>query len=308
MKKDVAIVLGGSFDLSFAIGTFLINLKKYSPNLADDIIIYHDNISEKDQKIMNDIIPVKFIKFELNEKLNNIDPFVRERFSDLIFFKYECIKLLKEYRTVIVTDFDILLLDDISEIAIPKNNDVKCKMLKDFVQIEGDDFSKDILNDTSFKYDKDMFVMGAGLIVFYDTLNNIDELYDYCLNKTMQYSRYLLLPEQAIFSLMVYDFNINPEIIDRSIYVVHPHEHSKYKDAKILHSFGEAKFWNTITNEDWNSNYNEWISLGGNKKVNKIFVSSKLRFVDILVNKISWWIPVKKWRDNFRKKFRGSKL
>ena len=161
MKKDVAIVLGGSFDLSFAIGTFLINLKKYSPNLADDIIIYHDNISEKDQKIMNDIIPVKFIKFELNEKLNNIDPFVRERFSDLIFFKYECIKLLKEYRTVIVTDFDILLLDDISEIAIPKNNDVKCKMLKDFVQIVGDDFSKDILNDTSFKYDKDMFVMGG---------------------------------------------------------------------------------------------------------------------------------------------------
>ena len=77
-------------------------------------------------------------------------------------------------------------------------------MLKDFVQIVGDDFSKDILNDTSFKYDKDMFVMGAGLIVFYDTLNNIDELYDYCLNKTMQYSRYLLLPEQAIFSLMVW--------------------------------------------------------------------------------------------------------
>ncbi|PLV64316.1 hypothetical protein [Brachyspira pilosicoli] len=42
MKKNTAIVLGGSFDLSFAIGAFLINLKKYSPNLADDIIIYHD--------------------------------------------------------------------------------------------------------------------------------------------------------------------------------------------------------------------------------------------------------------------------
>ena len=308
MKKNTAIVLGGSFDLSFAIGAFLINLKKYSPNLADDIIIYHDNISEKDQEIMNSIIPVKFIKFELNEKLNNIDTFVRERFSDLIFFKYECLKLLNEYKTVIVTDFDVLLLDDISEIAIPKNNNVKCKMLKDFIEIIGGDLSHDILNEPSFKYDKDMFVMGAGLIVFYDTIKNIDELYNYCLDKTMQYSKYLLLPEQAIFSLMLHDFNIEPEVIDRTIYVVHPREHHKYKNAKILHAFGPQKFWNSIENDSWNANYKEWIKLGGSKKRNSIFVSSKLSHRDFIINKIAWWIPIKKWRGSFRNKFRKSRF
>lgn len=73
MKKDKAIVLGATRNLAFAVGTFLIGLQKHSPDLADNVIIYHDGFSEHDKeviaKIRNNVIFKEFTLEMLQEKL-----------------------------------------------------------------------------------------------------------------------------------------------------------------------------------------------------------------------------------------------
>lgn len=304
-KKDVAIVLGSSCDMAFAIGTFLIDLKKHSPNLVDDVIIYHDGISKKDQKVMNQILPAKFIKYKLSFG-NNMNPYVQNRFSDLVFYKYECLKLLEEYKTVIATDFDIVLLDDISEIAQKTNENITCKML---INNNGlyNYFDQNVIENNDFKYDMNITTMSAGLIVFYDSLKDFNNMYNYCIENTLKFSKYLLLPEQAIFSLMINDFNIKPEKIEREIWVVHPKDINERPKAKILHALGDDKFWDRLPNEQWNENYNTWLSMGGsaNGSYKKYLKSknTKINNHNRIINKICWFIPIRKLRESFRNKF-----
>ena len=57
-------------------------------------------------------------------------------------------------------------------------------------------------------------------------------------------------------------------------------------------------------------NCNNWIKLFGiynNPSYIYIYffgIRFELRMTDEYVKKISWWIPVKKWRDSFRSKFK----
>ena len=43
-KGKSALVLGASKDKLFAVGTFLISLRKTNPNFTDDIIVFYDEI------------------------------------------------------------------------------------------------------------------------------------------------------------------------------------------------------------------------------------------------------------------------
>ena len=47
-KKNAAIVLGSTKDFFYATGPVVLNIKKFSPDLADDIVIYYDDIAERD--------------------------------------------------------------------------------------------------------------------------------------------------------------------------------------------------------------------------------------------------------------------
>lgn len=306
MKKSTAIVLGGTSNMAFAIGTFLINLKKCSPNLADDIYIYHDGIPKKDQTIMKKILSVKFFNFKLKFKVEYADEWTKNRFTDLVFYKYSCLKLLNQYKTVIATDYDVVILSDISEITIPTDKITQCKTIKtkaQFISSKGNyvaNFLSDVTKESSFNYKLD-YPMGGGLIVFYDTIKNNNEIYDYCMKKTKQYSRYLLLPEQAIFSIMLQDFSMIREEIDRSIYVVHPNEYKNYPNAKILHAYGDDKFWDRLQNDTWDKNYKEWIDMGGSsiEYCANYIENQKNEYLE-KINSIAWWIPIKSIREKFR--------
>lgn len=46
-----------------ALASVLLDLKKFSPNLVDKILVYHDGISLHDQKCINKIVPVEFAEY-----------------------------------------------------------------------------------------------------------------------------------------------------------------------------------------------------------------------------------------------------
>lgn len=305
MKKNTAIVLGATSNMSFAIGTFLINLKKYCKDFAD-VIIYHEGISKRDQRIIKKIIPVRFIKFDIDISLDNMDNYTRNRFTKLVFFKYACLKLLSQYKNVIITDYDIILLSDISDLIKTQNKDTQCKTMHsdaDFLKTvyKNGNFEEAILNEDSFYYSRDTYPMGGGLMVIYDTIKNYDEMYDYCVMKTNEYIKYLVLPEQAIMSIMLEDFKIKREEIDVSVYVVHPRDLKDCPNAKILHAYGDDKFWDRLQNDTWDKNYKEWIDMGGsNIEYCANYIENQKNEYLEKINSIAWWIPIKSIREKFR--------
>ena len=283
MKKR-ALVTGGSADQVAAIATFVINIKETNPNLADEIVIFHDGIKKSDQKRIQKIFPTRFIYYDSPFKqTDKFGAVVTEYFSLMVFCKYECLKLLSEYSAVMWSDYDVVVQDKLDELFEYNNKPLK---LMTFLSTE-----KQLYNAVS-EYDMEFLAMYAALFVFFDTLSDPEKLYSFCIEKTIQYADNLFCPEQAIFSFMLQEFKIPFDIIETDIYVVHPTNTELLNQAKILHAYGHPKFWNGLHNDMWEKYYSQWIKLGGTKhpdrqtKLDRFINRNKMRFVKYIINPI----------------------
>jgi len=257
-KKNLAIVFGITSNLTFALANVILGLKKYSPNLADEIIIYHDKIDEKDQKILNTIIPCRFIKYEFPIKdVSRFNEAYFKRFSELAYSRYECFSLLKEYRNVMWLDVDILIQKDISSLLdYAENSFGILAPLSDGSKLRGQLFNA--IDD----YDMNGKAYSSGTFIIRDNLENYENMAQWCYDKTLQYSEHLLLPDQAILNFLIQEFNIPVKEIELEKYCFHP-RNNKYREASILHTYSCQKFWNFYSIKEWNENHKEWIKMGG---------------------------------------------
>ena len=283
MKKR-ALVTGGSADQVAAIATFVINIKETNPNLADEIVIFHDGIKKSDQKIISRILPTRFIYYESPFKqTEKFGKEITEYFSLMVFCKYECLKLLSEYSAVMWSDYDVVVQDRLDQFFIQGTNSIK------MMSTEKTDRQ---LHKPQEDYDMKAPAMHAGFFVFFDSLKNNKELYSYCIEKTMQYAENLFCPEQAIFSFMLQDFKLSFDLIDNNLYLVHPKNTDLVPNAKILHAYCQPKFWNGLHNDTWEKNYSKWIKLGGSKhpdrrtNLDRFINRNKMRFVKYIINPI----------------------
>lgn len=266
--KKTALVTGGSENDIAAMACLVLNIKETNPNLVDEIVIFHDGINKKDQKLMNSIFPTRFIKYKTPFK--NIDSFDKktvEYFSSFVYCKYECLRLLDQYKTVIWTDYDVLITGDLSELTETKDCELK------LVQA-GDTFKNQFFDtfDTSLypHLDFNKEAITLPLFVLTDKIKNYMELYEYCINVTEKHGVHLKYPEQAGFQLMIEDKKINFEKIQPySVYVCHPRDIEKHPENKIQHAYCQPKFWNGLHNEKWESLYNQWIKMGGCKHMSR---------------------------------------
>lgn len=272
-KKDNAVVFGLTSNYVFAVACVMMDLKKFNSDWVDEIVILHDGISQKQQKLLNTILPCRFIEYVFPIKnVSNFNKNTLNYFSKMVFSKYECLRLLDDYHNVVWLDYDIVITQNISELVDYCKSGIK--MLLSDHKVLGQ------LHSPVQDYDMDLNGISAGTFVFQDHLKLYKEMYDFCYEKTEKYAEYLGYPEQAIFDFMIQDFKLNIDIIDKNIYCVHPREKEKLSTAKIIHSGGPAKFWSEIYNEQWNLNYKEWIKMGGAKyNLNKYVVSKKLKTI-----------------------------
>lgn len=277
-KKGLAIVIGASGDMAFAVANVLMGIKKHSPNLADEIIIFHSNMLEKDKELLNEIIPCKLIdyKFEIkNEKMKEQAYF--DRFTPLAFSRYECFNLLDEYKKVLWLDIDILIQKDFSKLC--EDTKTGISFSQGYYPIWSL-FTKRI----ECNYDLDKKFFDSGTIALQDKLQNYKEIAKWLYEKTFEYAEYLHLPDQAILNIMFQEFNLEITPLDRDKYVCHP-TNEKVKDAVIVHSYSCDKFWNYYYNfKEWNNNYKKWLKMGGSKykgpKATFIYKFIKKRYPD----------------------------
>lgn len=255
-----AIVTGGTCKDVAAMGVLAINLREKAPDLADELIIFHDGISKKNQNIIQNIIPTRFEQYSFP-----ID-FISKRknrslryFSEMIFCKYECFRLLKEYDRVIWTDYDVLILKDLHEL-----ND-----RQDGLQIVRDSapmrqmFLPSVQKVELDGFDLSQHGVCTPLFVLAKAVGDYEGFYEWCITMTQKYAAYIDLPEQCIMSMLIQKYQIPYYNLSVKQYALHPREYDG--EASILHSYGRPKFWEGLYNEQWEAYYAEWLSMGGSR-------------------------------------------
>ena len=110
------IVTGGSKNDVAPMASLLFNLKA-TQSWIDQVIIYHDGISKDDQEKMQQVMPVEFIHYHFPGSSANFNEIIRYVYTETIFCKYECLKLLKRFEHVVWTDYDVLFMHDVPELV-----------------------------------------------------------------------------------------------------------------------------------------------------------------------------------------------
>lgn len=257
-KKNRAVVFGLTSNHIFAVACVMMDIKRLSPDLADEVVVIHDGVSERDQKILSGILPTRFILYEF--PIN--DPKVLQsksiqHFSKMVFTKFECLKLLDDYKNVMWLDYDIIVQADISDLFSPCESGIK--MMPGGLQVRGQ-----LLAEVA-EYDMNVEGICGSTFVFQDNLAKYKDMYEFCYRKLSRYADILYLGEQGIFDFMIQEFGLKPVPIDRRIYSPHPSDTKYASSAKIIHAFGQPKFWNGLSSEHWDKNYATWLRLGGSK-------------------------------------------
>lgn len=258
-----AIVTGGMRKDVSAMGTLAINIKDVMPDIADELIIFHDGINKSNQRLIQNIFPTKFIKFSfpLSFKDRRTNSSLRY-FSSMVFCKYECLKLLSEYDKVMWTDYDVVFLKDISELWNDKEG---LTIVEDSNPLRGM-FLDRVKNYKLDNFDLNQKGVCTPLFVVSRNIGNYMEYYEWCVEATRNYAGCIYLPEQCIWSLAIQKFGIKYSTIDPKKYVCSVREqYNECDDISIIHCVGRPKFWEGRENAYWQRYYDEWIAMGGNK-------------------------------------------
>lgn len=272
MKKNI-IAFGLTANRVFAAASVLMDISRYCSEYVDEVVIFHDKITQRDQLLMQKIFPTRFIIYEFPVEIKSIlNMPTLERFTYMVFAKFESLRLLDEYKKVLWLDDDIVIMSEISELF--DNNESGIKFVYTGAKVQ-DQFTKPLIG-----YDMNAPASGAMPFIVQDHLINYKELYNFCYQKLEEYASVLYLPEQAIFDLMIQEFKLKYDPFNNEVYCADAKNYSNNENVKILHSFGFPKFWNGLENEQWNQNYKKWIEMGGSRYktpslISKIIKKSK---------------------------------
>ncbi len=266
MKR--AIVTGGTkLDIA-PMAVFVINVAETNPDLFDEVVIFHDGIKEKDQKLINDIYPTRFIEYAYPYKSSN--DVVLSYFSPMLFCKYECFGLLKNYDEVLWSDYDVVILGKLDEICNVSGKNVKAIFPDEPLR---NMFYKDVVNKEIFDYDLERPGMTTAFFTLSKDITDHDKILKWCYEKTSLWDKDIYYAEQCVFSLALQEFDLNCIDYPFDKYACYPTK--AVGDEVIIHAAGQPKFWNGLKNEKWDRMYERWIKMGGTpysdlkKKINR---------------------------------------
>ena len=261
---------------SFLIAHVLLQIKDTNPNLFDEAIIYHQNMSKNDMNIIGSIMPSRFINYDTDKLPNSLFKSNNnfKKFTKFMFARYEMFNYLNEFDNIMWIDTDVLIqgsLEDLIKKAKKTGIAMLCedkhnKSAKN-VDINRTNFLKDISG-----YNMNCPLYCSGNIVINKKLPNYEKLSEYLYQKTIEYADYLSLPDQGILNLMIQDFNYSVVPIgDNGKYGVYPYVGRDCSNAVFIHSWGKNKFWNSwyLFNlfPKWKEYYDKWTLLGGSQYI-----------------------------------------
>lgn len=255
------IVTGGTKSDVAPIAVFAQNIKDTNGHLFEKLIVFHDGIKKKDQKLINQIIPTEFIEYKPDFDTQN--DVILTYFSKMVFCKYECFRLLEQYDVVVWSDYDVVVYEHLDEIC--EYNGLPLKGVVSEGKLRGEFFREITNKEILEKYDLNVEAFTTPIFVMFNSMENNMAAYEFCNRKTSEYGEDIYLPEQCIMALALQECNIDVEKLDPKVYVCIPKDFNHQDYVKIFHAAGPVKFWNGLANEVWEENYKKWLELGGSR-------------------------------------------
>lgn len=276
--KKTALVTGGTLKDVPAMACLVLNVKDTNPNLADEIVIFHDGILQKDQKFINEIFPTRFILYESPFKdVRDFGEIVTKYFSPMVFCKYECFKLLNYYEYVIWTDYDVVFLDNISSLISNLTRD--CAFMTDKKLTVKEMFNQNIFQHDISYIDIERRGICTPLFIIKDSFPDYMVCYNQCLQLTKDFAESLHLAEQCVLNILIQQNNIYYDNIPYIPYCTHPVDDVIDNQTKILHAYGSFKFWDGIYNKTWEFNYKKWVRMGGTPYAHRTLIGKIRRSI-----------------------------
>ena len=256
-KKNLAIVFSGTRDLVFAMANVVIGIKKHSPNLEFDTIVYHDGICKEDQDRFNKITSTSFKFYNGNKYLEKLPETENiKKYSIMSFAIYEIFNLLNIYKRVIYLDSDLLIQKDITEMLsygpiAMGNGRLTINEACGF----------EILDENN-----NHSARSFGVVIVNDSLPRYEKLTTECYQLTKKYWDTLVFPDQGILNLVMALNKIKIENLPKK-YNTGKAQSNLHKATIVHMQGGKSKFWNNgvsnIMFPEWNQNNEYWESLGG---------------------------------------------
>lgn len=279
-KKEVAIVFGITSNYVFALANVLIGMKNHCNKFWDDVIVFHDGISDNDKKNINKIVKCNFIDFPTQNFNPKINSKILSEYSLLSLARFECFNLLHKYKKVIWQDVDILIQKDISSLLQYGEKGGFSATITDANFLVESNFSKLILDYQMFKP-----LYNSGILVLSDKLDEYSKMSNWCYKKTLELAEVLRFPDQGILNLLIQEYNIQVEEIDILKFCCHPKRDGIYR-AAIIHAYGSEKFWNNQKLlekfPEWNKNNNFWLNIS--KEKNNVLVNNTQPMVSVIMS------------------------
>jgi lipopolysaccharide biosynthesis glycosyltransferase len=263
-KESNCLVTGGSSNDVAPMAVLLMNIKA-TQSWIDHVIIFHDGISRKDQRLMNSIMPVEFIKYRFPGNRKTFNEIVRYVYREMVFCKYECFKLLERFEHVVWSDYDVVFLQDVPELVQDDGIGIKSLVYdpKDNVGTFAKQLRGDFWHKWADKLDINAPSIATGLFVLSRILPEREKLYRRMISATEQYGKYLVLPDQAVLNVVLQENKI-PMIPIPWSYAYNPRNYDGVTPGiQCLHACSQPKFWNGLYNETWQKNYQTWLAMGG---------------------------------------------
>jgi lipopolysaccharide biosynthesis glycosyltransferase len=222
---------------------------------------------------------VKFYKYKVPFKFEaNSNKIIENRFTTMVFCKYECLNLLEKYKNVIWLDYDIVIKKEITELA--DSCESGFKFLSGVRTLR-----------TEFYYPIEQFDMRmesicSSTFVLQDKIVNYKQIYKFLINLVSKNFK-ALWSDEGLFPCIFQKFNINYDKLDIKIYNVNPKVIDDASQAKIEHYWGREKCWDGYFNQQFEINYKKWLQLGGSpiRKYNRKNDLLYRKFLNLIRNK-----------------------
>ena len=253
-KSGVTLVMGGTSDYAFALGNVLIGLETFSSGLVDDVALFHNGISEHDQRCLRKIRQCRFVEYDPPALRRMADTVAVRRFSLLSFVPYEIFRLLDHAEYVLFLDADVVILRDIRgllEYAAP-------------IGMKEGGYPLNVsLGPNSYGFRNNILGHSSGVIIAHESLPYAG-LAEQCYDLTAKHRHSLRYPDQGIINLVLHLNRIQvktfPKTYNSGMADFVPGRH-------ILHETLQFKFWShgmlNLMSPEWEAYDRQWRALGG---------------------------------------------
>lgn len=266
-KRPLAITLGVTGDLGFAAGCLVQALRRHSPGLAADILVYTDGSLPEDDRDILQSLGARLVPFTPPEA--DFPPEYLAVFTPMSLATLEGLRLLDRYEGVIWLDVDTAIQDDISDLAA---YGPLAMALEDPHFTESGHTSPASINVTEPVpgLDPNEPNCNSGVVVYRDSLPDPESLYRECRAWLQANAPRVKYTDQSVLNMLAQKLRHQDDSLFRLIphdrFNAHPRNPAA-RDAAIVHAFGAYKLWDDgltrCSFPEWERDYRRWLARGG---------------------------------------------